>query len=163
MPAALYLWVLILATLAGCGARTEEPRLHPTVVCAKFSFRATGRDEVVKARRQFYEAALQLKAIEFSDTSLGGIWPRTQAKLGFGGGGYLALGGSSDYPDRPDPPSTLTVHWFDQGSTFLGSTSTPCTWPNAREKFDRVRSYFLEWELKDGNEAQPLSALPTGQ
>jgi hypothetical protein len=150
-------WPLVLLLAGGCESGREEPKLHATVVCAKFSFRAAGRDDVDRARRQFYEAALQMKANAFSDSSSGGIWPKTHARLDFGGGGYIVLGGSSDYPDRPDPHSSLTVYWFDQGSTYAGATSTPCTWPDGRERFARVRSYFTSWELTDDNEVRIMS------
>jgi hypothetical protein len=150
----------LLLVLLGCDRRQVSPEPVPfsPVTCAKFSFRTSGREDVMRARRQFYEAALQMKANSFSDSSSEGIWPKTHAELFFGGG-QIVLGGSSDYPERTDPASSLTVYWFDRGRIYQGSTSTPCTWPNGRDNFDRVRSFFSSWDVTDDNRVETVPGV----
>jgi hypothetical protein len=153
----------LLVGLYGFYARevSREPVLFPPVTCAEFSFRAFGREDVIRARRQFYEAALQMKAISFSDSSSEGLWPKTHAELFFGVGGRIVFGGSSDYPDRADPASSLTVYWFDQGKTYQGATSIPCTWPTGKDNFDKVRTFFRSWDLSDDKQ-MPTVQVPGG-
>jgi hypothetical protein len=88
------------------------------VVCARFSFRASGRAEIVEARKAFHEASILL-GNDFSDTSItstGGmnssIWSYTRAEIRINAG-RIVLGGHSDYPDEPDPGSDMWVYLYE--------------------------------------------------
>jgi hypothetical protein len=149
-----------LCCLTACGFGGDEPKAGPITACARFSFETSGREDVLQARRQFYEAALQMKATSYSDSTVEGALG-TGAEFFLGSGGRITLSERSDFSDRQRPRKLLVVSWLDQGRTDQGSTSIPCTGPRGEARFSQVRSYFGAWKIEQSPDTRIRTAPAT--
>ena len=102
--------------LSSCrGGHVEAER--STTLCAEFSFRASGRAEIIQARKSFYEAAINMRH-RYTDSSITSTgrelapWSDTQAEIQLNFE-KIVLGGHSDYPKVRDPASDMKVYLFD--------------------------------------------------
>ncbi|WP_181302964.1 hypothetical protein [Rhodanobacter sp. PCA2] len=110
-----FLAVMSVLSLCSCG-HGEPGKSTQAVMCGKFSFRASGRSEILQARRAFHEASIVLN-LDFSDSSNtssdqrpGWSWTHAEIKIN---SARIVLGGHGDYPKTPDPPSDMQVYLFD--------------------------------------------------
>lgn len=130
--------------IASCSETPPEPDM---LVCATFSFRAANRAEILRARRDFFDAALLIRR-DFSDssnTSTGAElapWSYTHAEIRLysGGNARVVLGGHSDYPKGRDPASDIQVYLFAENDP---KTSKTCT-RHARALYAQVRARMAE-------------------
>lgn len=104
-----------------CACAPDRPAEKTVAtLCAKGSFRATDRADILEARRLFYEAALLLRK-NFSDTSRTSTgdelapWSYTHAEITTAFGVTMVLGGHSDYSltNGNDPASDMNISLFD--------------------------------------------------
>ena len=140
----------------------EKPADKTTVMlCAKASFRARDRADILEARRLFYEAALLLRK-DFSDTSETSRgnelapWSNTRAQITTGFGPAVTLGGHSDYPltNGGDPASDMDIYLFDKRPP---DTVIPCD-KHARALYGQVIEVMSKkWTITDsGVQPHPL-------
>lgn len=145
-----------------CGCSREKPiEKTPTMLCAQATFRAANREDILEARRHFYEAALVLRK-DFSDTSETSRgnelapWSTTRAVIKTGFGPSVTLGGHSDYPltNGGDPASDMIIYLFDRRPV---NTVIPCG-KHARELYQQVIEIMSDkWTVTDaGIEPHPL-------
>lgn len=116
----------LAAMLASCA---KDPPTPHTLTCAAFSFRVANRTEIIRARKDFFDAAILIRR-NFSDTSITSTgaelapWSYTHAEIDLYSGGKtrIVLGGHSDYPKSGDPASDMRVYLFAQTDPRLSRT-----------------------------------------
>lgn len=116
----------LAAMLASCAK--EPPKPH-TLICATFSFRVANRTEIIRARKDFFDASILIRR-NFSDTSITSTgaelapWSYTHAEIELysGGNTRVVLGGHSDYPKGGDPASDMQVYLFAEDNPAISKT-----------------------------------------
>jgi len=151
-------------SLVLCACAPDKPAEWTTVtLCAKASFRAADRAEILEARRLFYEAALLLRE-DFSDTSRTSTgdelapWSDTHAEITTAFGPSLVLGGHSDYPlkNGRDPASDMNIYLFDKRPS---DQIRPCDKHAAALYEQVIQAMSREWPVTDSG-VQPHLLQP---
>jgi hypothetical protein len=148
-----------------CACAPDKPAEKTrAALCAKASFRATNRADILEARRLFYEAALLLRK-DFSDTSRTSTgaelapWSNTHAEITTAFGVTVVLGGHSNYPltNGNDPASDMTISLFDARPA---DKVMPCD-KHAKALYERVIEVISKkWTVTDSG-VQPHPPQPS--